>query len=271
VAKAAIYTCTICGATLPQQLGKGRARKVCPAEACNREYHRRYDLVHVVRKTPGEVTSTCCVCGEQIVSSGRAGRLRTCCDRQACRQEQRRRRQQRFLASRPTVTCTRCGRSFPLVPSWQRRDDGLFFCSRACSDNSQRELRSCLKCGQEFSCVSSSDQQYCSRKCATPMPLLHEVLGVAGYRRLQCGPTLIYEHVLVAEKRLGRALTDSECVHHVNGDKGDNRPGNIMVFASDADHIRFHHSDPDWKAEWYARMSAAHNWGSAYQQETSRA
>jgi len=45
---------------------------------------------------------------------------------------------------------------------------------------------------------------------------------------------------LVAEKKLGRFLEDSETVHHINGIKDDNRPENIKVFSSTGDHTRFH-------------------------------
>lgn len=49
----------------------------------------------------------------------------------------------------------------------------------------------------------------------------------------------VYVHVLVAEKILGRHII-SEVVHHIDENKLNNDPSNIMVFKSRADHIRFH-------------------------------
>ena len=50
----------------------------------------------------------------------------------------------------------------------------------------------------------------------------------------------VLEHRLVAEKMIGRRLRAKEIVHHINGDPGDNRPENLMVFPSQGAHLRFH-------------------------------
>lgn len=53
----------------------------------------------------------------------------------------------------------------------------------------------------------------------------------------------VKEHVLVIEKQIGRHLTVSEEVDHVNRNPSDNRPENLRLFASRADHMRHHRLD----------------------------
>lgn len=63
----------------------------------------------------------------------------------------------------------------------------------------------------------------------------HHLADVRGYA---------YEHRIVAESMIGRSLKRAEQVHHVNGNKMDNRPENLEVVPSPAHHHAFHRSEP---------------------------
>lgn len=47
-------------------------------------------------------------------------------------------------------------------------------------------------------------------------------------------------HRVVAELSLGRELKSGEVVHHIDGNKQNNDPKNLMVFGSQAEHAAWH-------------------------------
>lgn len=61
----------------------------------------------------------------------------------------------------------------------------------------------------------------------------HHLADVRGYA---------YEHRLVAEEKLGRRLLPGEQIHHRDGDKANNDPGNLEVVGSVAEHFVHHRS-----------------------------
>ena len=135
------------------------------------------------------------------------------------------------------VKCRECGKGFSFYPSHKRK-----YCSLACSASATRMApvrHTCEVCGCEFKrSTPSRPQRFCNTKCGA--------IGRSGpYRTKAHGSTSSYrgyvmvhlngrrravpEHVLKVEKVLGRRLRKGELVHHVNGDKADNRNANLLV------------------------------------------
>lgn len=50
----------------------------------------------------------------------------------------------------------------------------------------------------------------------------------------------VHEHRIVMEHKLGRKLRLGEVVHHIDGNKRNNDPNNLMLFASQAEHAAWH-------------------------------
>jgi hypothetical protein len=75
-------------------------------------------------------------------------------------------------------------------------------------------------------------------------PAVREKLRAA---RLGLGSAVGYEktygrhtHRVVAEEILGRPLRKGEVVHHLDGNKRNNAPENLVVFSSQAEHAKWH-------------------------------
>lgn len=96
----------------------------------------------------------------------------------------------------------------------------------------------CLQCGVVFRTTSgrSTNAKFCSSLC------YHRAQGTdnRAYLTITVGSKQVYQHRWLMEQHLGRLLLSTEHVHHINGNRRDNRIENLSVHSS-RDHRRLHH------------------------------
>ena len=141
------------------------------------------------------------------------------------------------------------------------------FCSQKCSgvyktQNKKGTTKNfkgvCENCGNEFETYKSpsrSTPRFCSIKCIgesqkgdnNPSYNGGKYFDSNGYVILfmpdhpNCGvKKTVYEHRFVMECKLGRYITEEECVHHIDFNKSNNEPSNLMLFKNNSEHIKFH-------------------------------
>ena len=173
-----------------------------------------------------------------------------------------------------TKVCTSCKAEKDIKEFCKNRysKDGLFtWCRKCLSERRSPPLKvriKCDNCGKPIVRYKSDVRKYKRSLCRdchydifkenNPNWKGGKTKHVRGYVAVLCpehprahkNSGYVFEHILVAEQKIGRPLRDDEEVHHIDGDKSNNDPDNLQVLTV-AEHRLLHSYGYIEKDGWF--------------------
>lgn len=142
------------------------------------------------------------------------------------------------------VTCEKCS---IVVYRKQRGDAKYRFCSPKCALSEAVEKSKLSDRAREKNSFWHGGIRYALGYRYLLRPE-HPLASKSGY---------VQEHRLVMEENIGRHLGKEERIHHKNGDKLDNRIGNLELCSNQSEHMKHHRSFGKIGREAWEKMCVA--------------
>lgn len=116
------------------------------------------------------------------------------------------------------IKCDNCGKYFKTYKCYLKRARKNHFC--------------CKKCEGEYKSLNNTFENWVGGYISKS----------TGYKTIRINGKNYDEHRLVMQKYLGRKLQKNEVVHHINGNKLDNRIDNLKLMTNQ-EHLKLHGSN----------------------------
>ena len=154
-----------------------------------------------------------------------------------------------------------------VISGWYQSKSGRWYNKSVCRGMAGHVKSTCDVCGCNFyerMYKGETSGHYCSQSCSrtaavrqqdlshlvqhrfTKGQAAHNYIGrtkhSAGYIRVPGSNERKLEHRVLVEQFIGRSLTRHEVIHHVNGDKTDNRLENLRIM-SHSEHLKLHQQE----------------------------
>lgn len=183
----------------------------------------------------------CEECGKKCVSKY-ASHVRRFCSHKCANEN----RWKNHIPKMIVIECQNCGQKFEVKSSDSRLSrEGIKYCSKKCMGEASRtgSFIECKYCKKEF---YSTRNEFCSPECASKYKVEHykhktyfENGYVVEFHNGYNKKGNVKQHRRIMEDFLGRKLSENEVVHHINGDKTDNRIENLQVMTR-SEHSSLH-------------------------------
>lgn len=171
------------------------------------------------------------------------------------------------------LVCDNCNIEYEVLPSvvkWNKIRNKNKFCSLNCKLSFFKDkkrvkyiLTKCENCNKEFEVRPCSYRYrkkkniklFCSPKCHSEYysgsnhPNWNNGKTVCPNGYVRINKKKRYEHDLIMENTIGRKLDKSECIHHKNHQKDDNRIENLELLTKSNHNKRYH----GWNHTWNFR------------------